>query len=356
MLLFLAVLLVGFATQALAQITITEDDIRAQLSKNVTTTLYQATSLDGLEGMTTTDGLMEFDFRIATYDEGQSFSSDVADCSGDLPGCDDPDLAAANLIYRQTYGDSVGVSFAFLDQGGFYMLGGATRGEYDDTNPGDEDVVIKFSPAALFQKLPTTTDQTWTNTTDMTMNLWFEGLKLKLSEEYTVVGAGRLITPHGQADALMVRGWTTTATDFNGNVIFGDTSYVINFLTKVGLSASLYLDEVGIIIAADYTVPGDLGSGIDDDHDVPASIALDQNFPNPFNPSTTIPFTLKQAGQVSLVVYDLLGREVAQVINELRPAGTYQAVWAAGDLPSGTYLYKLSVDGESMTRMLTLLK
>ncbi|HMB90715.1 MAG TPA: T9SS type A sorting domain-containing protein, partial [Rhodothermales bacterium] len=101
---------------------------------------------------------------------------------------------------------------------------------------------------------------------------------------------------------------------------------------------------------------GDLGSGIDDDHDVPASIALDQNFPNPFNPSTTIPFTLKQAGEVSLVVYDLLGREVAQVINELRPAGTYQAVWVAGDLPSGLYIYKLSVGGESMTRKMTLLK
>lgn len=355
-LLFLAALLVGFATQALAQITITESDIRQQLGKNVTTTLYQATSLDGLDGMTTVDGLTEFDFRTATYDEGQSFSSEVADCSGDLPGCDDSELRTANLIYKQTYGDSVGVSFAYLDGQGFYMLGGAARGEFDESNPGDEDAIIKFSPAALFQKLPTTVGLTWTNTTDMTMNLWFEGLKLKMSEEYTVVGSGRLITPHGQADALMVRGWTTTATDLGGNVILGDTSYVINFLTKVGLSASLYLDEVGIIIAADYTVPGDLVSSNDSRDEVPSSIALAQNFPNPFNPATTIPFTLKQAGQVSLVVYDLLGREVAHLVNEMRPAGTHQAMWEAGSLPSGTYIYKLSVGGESTTRMLTLLK
>jgi hypothetical protein len=154
----------------------------------------------------------------------------------------------------------------------------------------------------------------------------------------------------------MVRGLQTTATIFQGNTILGDTTRSIDYYTKVGLSASLYLDKNGTVIDADYSVPGDLASSTDDDYEVPSQIALAQNFPNPFNPTTTIPFTLKQAGQVRLAIYDLLGREVAHLVDELRPAGTYEAVWEADGLPSGTYIYKLSVGGESSTRLLTLLK
>ncbi|MBU0690856.1 T9SS type A sorting domain-containing protein [bacterium] len=75
---------------------------------------------------------------------------------------------------------------------------------------------------------------------------------------------------------------------------------------------------------------------------VPSAFALHQNYPNPFNPSTTIAFTLPQAGQTSLVVYDLLGRTVETLIEKQLPAGNYHTLWNAQALPSGVYFYRLT--------------
>jgi len=72
---------------------------------------------------------------------------------------------------------------------------------------------------------------------------------------------------------------------------------------------------------------------------------LEQNYPNPFNPTTTIGFSLKEAGFVSLKVYDLLGREVATLVSETRPAGNYTITFDAAGLGSGVYFYTLTSGG-----------
>jgi len=69
--------------------------------------------------------------------------------------------------------------------------------------------------------------------------------------------------------------------------------------------------------------------------------ALDQNFPNPFNPTTKISYSIKQEGIVTLKVYDVLGNEVATLINEVKPEGFYDVDFNANDLPSGIYFYKM---------------
>jgi subtilisin family serine protease len=71
---------------------------------------------------------------------------------------------------------------------------------------------------------------------------------------------------------------------------------------------------------------------------------LENNYPNPFNPSTTIKYTLRENGFVSLKVYDILGREVAGLINEKQPAGSYNVTFNASGLVSGVYFYKLIVN------------
>ena len=95
--------------------------------------------------------------------------------------------------------------------------------------------------------------------------------------------------------------------------------------------------------------------------DVPETFALGQNYPNPFNPTTAIRFELAEAADVRLVVYDVMGREVALLVAEPMEAGTYDVEWEGADgagrpLPSGLYLYRIEAGAFSQSRTMTLLK
>ncbi len=90
--------------------------------------------------------------------------------------------------------------------------------------------------------------------------------------------------------------------------------------------------------------------------DVPTQFQLEQNYPNPFNPTTTIAYQLPTAGTVSLAVYDVLGREVARLVNEMKQPGSYNALWDASSFPSGMYFYRLVAGGFVQTKRLVILK
>ncbi len=84
--------------------------------------------------------------------------------------------------------------------------------------------------------------------------------------------------------------------------------------------------------------------------------ALHQNYPNPFNPSTTISFSLPSTSFVTVKVFDVMGREVATIVNEEVPAGNHSKQWVAEGLSSGVYFYRLQAGKYSETKKLTLLK
>jgi hypothetical protein len=88
----------------------------------------------------------------------------------------------------------------------------------------------------------------------------------------------------------------------------------------------------------------------------PDTYTLSQNFPNPFNPTTTINFTLPKDGLVKLVVYDITGKEVKVLANEIRTAGYHSISFDASNLPSGVYLYKLSAGNFVETKKMILTK
>lgn len=89
---------------------------------------------------------------------------------------------------------------------------------------------------------------------------------------------------------------------------------------------------------------------------VPQEYSLEQNFPNPFNPTTTIPFGLPNSGHVSLKVFNLSGQEVATVMEGDLSAGQYRALFNGSSLPSGIYLYRLETPDYQKTMKLTLIK
>lgn len=88
----------------------------------------------------------------------------------------------------------------------------------------------------------------------------------------------------------------------------------------------------------------------------PSSFALDQNWPNPFNPTTTIGFQLPAASSVSLKVYDLTGREVATLVEEVKPAGIHSVTFDGAGLASGTYVYRIQAGKYLATKKLVLVK
>lgn len=90
--------------------------------------------------------------------------------------------------------------------------------------------------------------------------------------------------------------------------------------------------------------------------ELPATFALYQNYPNPFNPSTAIRYDLPEPAVVQIAVYDLLGRQVITLVNELKTAGTHRVVFDAADLPSGIYFYRIQTVSYVETRQMTLLR
>ena len=90
--------------------------------------------------------------------------------------------------------------------------------------------------------------------------------------------------------------------------------------------------------------------------EIPRSFKLEQNYPNPFNPNTVISFQLPVDGQVSLKIYDLLGKEISTLVNEKLAPGTYTVDWNASQYPSGVYFYRLQTEGYTETRKMLLTK
>jgi acetylornithine deacetylase/succinyl-diaminopimelate desuccinylase-like protein len=112
-----------------------------------------------------------------------------------------------------------------------------------------------------------------------------------------------------------------------------------------------YVDDVRIdfldTVETDIPEPGNT---------LPKETRLSQNFPNPFNPATTIRFALAAAGHVSIQMFDLLGREVRILANEFRQPGEYAISFDAGTLPSGIYFYRMTAGSFVQTRKLILLR
>ena len=94
---------------------------------------------------------------------------------------------------------------------------------------------------------------------------------------------------------------------------------------------------------------------------LPLEFELEQNYPNPFNPNTTIKFTIpskvrRQTSNVTLIVYDILGNEIATLVDDEKQPGIYAVVFKAGNLPGGIYFYKFSAENFIDTKKLLLLK
>ena len=143
---------------------------------------------------------------------------------------------------------------------------------------------------------------------------------------------------------------------------------------KLGDYFDMISDETGAHLAWAATFNGEqdvyygritnITDVVTGDDNLPATFSLAQNYPNPFNPTTAIQYEMRDGGFVSLKVYDLLGREVATLVNEKKAPGTYQVTWnasgqarqTAGGLATGVYYYRLSAGSFTEMKKLLLLR
>ena len=164
---------------------------------------------------------------------------------------------------------------------------------------------------------------------------------------------------------LIVGGW------FGGLYVYEGNTWknydTIRIETQIGISAiDLCVDKYnnkwiaesisGLIVFNENGVVTSVRTSGDM---VPAGYVLFQNYPNPFNPTTIIKFQINQDEHVTLIVYDILGRNVATLLNEYKKAGKYSVPFLGnnwGNLSSGVYFYTLHVSNYMTTMKMTLLK
>jgi len=154
-------------------------------------------------------------------------------------------------------------------------------------------------------------------------------------------------------------GWTV------GGLIYKSTNGGENWSPQVSPDSSInsiyFLDENigwavgnnGVIL---HTTTGGVVSVEGELEAEPATYYLSHNFPDPFNPSTKIRYTLPQTSNVVIKIFDVLGNEIETLVNEERPVGTYEITWYAEGLPSGVYFYQLKAGNYIDTKKMILLK
>lgn len=152
-------------------------------------------------------------------------------------------------------------------------------------------------------------------------------------------------------------GWLLKTTDA------GDTWFENGPETNEEFRSIFFVNgNVGYVVGSNGTILKTLNGGgsstniSEDEKSNPVTFYLSQNYPNPFNPQTVIGFKLPVSGNVLLKVYNLLGKEVATLVNEYKPAGSYEINFDASTLSSGIYFYKLVTGSFSETKKMILLR
>ena len=168
-------------------------------------------------------------------------------------------------------------------------------------------------------------------------------------------------------------------TDFDNLYFSSDTgktwSVILSDTTELNGRDIVFTDENHGWILGDYgslykTNSGGQLTNLNDEGNTPIDFSLAQNYPNPFNPTTTIKYTIPnvtlspdknginsvEGSRVQLKVYDILGNEIATLVNEEKPAGSYQVEFDGSNLSSGVYFYQLKAGNYFGTKKMTLIK
>ena len=189
-----------------------------------------------------------------------------------------------------------------------------------------DDVVPVEMTSFTFNVVGNSVNLNW-NTATETNNKGFEVQRRTLSETFKTIGY-----VNGSGTTTQPQSYSFTDSKLEAG------TYIYR-LNQVDFDGSSYAsDELSIVINKSF------------------SYALEQNYPNPFNPTTLISYSVPERGNVSLVVYDLLGRQVASLVNQVKEPGSYKVNFNASNLPSGIYTYSIKSGNFVQSKKMMLLK
>jgi hypothetical protein len=215
-----------------------------------------------------------------------------------------------------------------------------------------------YDPPAVQAVMPFTYGTAWQ--TDWDTTYLFPPYVYSVSRsEYLIDAFGTMTLPSGNYSCLRLTG-------FHESISYPDidTLYTKNYhwyasdLTQVHIT-SIYEEQFNLstieINAFSYSKAGG-PAGVDENEFSLNSIILEQNHPNPFNAATVINYSLTKANDVSLKVYDFLGKEIATLVNERQAEGQYQVDFSGEELNPGIYFYKLESGGESLMKKMMVMR
>ena len=147
--------------------------------------------------------------------------------------------------------------------------------------------------------------------------------------------------------------------DCRFNTIDG-IKFMFNLYTQKGVLTScrmLMRNVIGIINDdSSFAIDPSIMTGVNDKTQIPKGFVLEQNYPNPFNPTTMIRYDISKYSSVNLTIYDMLGRRVAELVNQSQSAGIYEVPFNGSNLASGTYIYILRTENFILEKKMILLK
>ena len=343
--LFLAIVILCSTYQgARAQKTITQSDFQSLIGTTQTLSTYTSTDTAGLQAlMADTGAARVWNITSREFALNSEQTVEYRVYPDGAPLANDSAFLQSTIVTRTTSPGSGVVTWGFgrVDATGYFVNGSVN----DDA--GDRYKFTLVPPIANY-RFPTTFRNYWDGYSNQTVTppSGFPTTSYINYDAY-VDGYGTVQTPEGTFQCLRIV--------VNVSLLFGNiTSYLFvdgpRTYAVINYSPTFNQLSVSYTAIKPTSVLNEV-SGV-----LPTSYDLQQNYPNPFNPTTKLSFSVPHSSHITLKVFNVLGNEVATLVNEFVKAGIYETSFDGNRLPSGVYFYRLQGEGFIDTKRMLLLK
>lgn len=335
---------VSFAS--FAQITITSSDIASTYGIGNSTTVHESDATTPIN-IGSPGGGNNWDFSMLQGNFTYELTSVDPNTTPYINEFTDADIAT--YIMGEYEGEQAEIWQYLTLNGSFDNMGSAIT---LTSQPGVV-ITIKNNPHIHEVEFPFTYNTSWMQTYTQTTE--FNGTPISTfnyATDVLVDAYGTMTLPGGLSFEALRERWSETV---NG------TTYVAYSFAAIGALVHFYATDANPPNSGEISISGydwtlQTNSTVEQISDSPNDYSLRQNYPNPFNPTTNIEYSIPEATFVQLKVYDILGNEVATLVNDEQAAGSYRADFSVVNLSSGLYIAKLQADNYTKSIKMTLLR